>query len=287
MERFWWGGSDDDSGDDSYGYRDGHDCCSNSNSNSSSFVVDDIMQDFESIFSQSRMTSSPRPTRGIFDDLSDDVIVFVKDLPRPNSDFDEDDRGCGEAGGWEIVSSNLSAVREDQDEDQEGEGDEGSTAALVWELGSVSSSVLTTSRRTFRDVLLSSVNEEVVDFSQVPFRPNLVVENRQKQQTAMKKPTEEANIDECDNNKNDDGLLEDIRDSIKTCRGGKFRHLYNRERKQGGGSKHGQQQRQQHQHQDHRRLHGFRQTTDKFGRAHRAERENKNMKTMCRKKMYY
>eukprot|EP00529_Nitzschia_sp_RCC80_P027156 CAMPEP_0113470592 /NCGR_PEP_ID=MMETSP0014_2-20120614/16526_1 /TAXON_ID=2857 /ORGANISM="Nitzschia sp." /LENGTH=274 /DNA_ID=CAMNT_0000363169 /DNA_START=146 /DNA_END=970 /DNA_ORIENTATION=+ /assembly_acc=CAM_ASM_000159 len=274
MERFCWGGGGDDG---SYDYRDGHDCCSNS----SSFVVDD-MQDFESIH-QSRMIFSPRPTR-VFDDLSDDVIVFVKDLPRLNCD-DENDRRYGEADGWEVVSSNPSVVREDQEGERE--GDEGSAAALVWELESVSSSVLTTSRRTFRDVLLSSVNEEVVDFSELPFRPNLVINNRQKQQTTMKKPTEEVNIDECDNNKNDDGLLEDIRDSIKTCRGGKVRHLYNRERKQGGGSKHWQQQRHHHQQQDHRRLRGNSQTTDKFGRAHRAERENKKMKTMCRKKMYY
>ena len=293
MERFWWGGggrNDDDGGDDDgdehrYCCHDYHD--DDFSSSGSGFVVADYAQDIEST-NHSRMTSSSRPKAtatatsapsAVFDDLSDDVIVFVKDLPRLNSDDDdENDRRCAKGDGdtWAMIPSNPSAVRDDH------EGEEDGTGEPVWELESVSSSVWTTSHRTFRDVLLSSVDEEVVDFSHRPLQPNRVV-TREKQQKTTKIETSDIFIDDRD----DDGLLEDIRDSTKTCRGGKTRHLYNRERKQGGGRNHRHHHQQQLSQKEQRRLHGYIPATDKFGRACHAQRENKKMKNMCRKKMYY
>ena len=290
MERFCWNGAsagagyDDNNGDE---YRE---CChdyqdddfGSTGSNDNEFVVDDYVQDIESI-NYLRMASTPQPkaaATAVFDDLSDDVIVFVKDLPRLNSKpNDKNDRRCakGDEDAWEIVPSNPSVVQEDQ------EGDEVGTAEPVWELESVSSSVWTTSQRTFRDVLLLSVDEEVVDFSHRPFQPNQVI-SRKKQETITKKQKSGIRIDD----EADDGLLEDIRDSIKTCRGGKTRHLYNRERNQGGGrnNRHHHQQ-QQLPRKEQRCLHGNIPATDKFGRASHAQRENKKMKTMCRQKIYY
>jgi hypothetical protein len=147
----------------------------------------------------------------VFDDLSDGVVVFVRDFSRPTKALRQsEDREIPHENGWAIV---LSVPLNDAQA-------EGDVDSIAWELESVSSSCWTTSRRTFRDALLLYVDHEIVDFT-----PS---KRRSDKNKSVKVKTKSSGVGLDDGDEGD--LVSNARYDVKSRRGGKFCCLLHRNR---------------------------------------------------------